>query len=63
MLIENVGKSVTKETFSGIFREAYDNTVKVGTIVNAFRNAGIFPVNFAAIRSSKFTPSSVYKST
>ena len=61
--VENVGKSVTKKIFSGIFREAYDNTVKVGTIVNAFHNAGIFPVNFAAIRSSKFTPSSVYKST
>ena len=61
--VENVGKSVTKEMFARVFREAYDNTVKVGTIVNAFRNAGIFPVNFEAIRPSKFTPSSVYNPT
>ena len=43
-----------------VFRKAYDNTVKVGTIVNAFHASGIFPVNFAAIHSSKLNPSSVY---
>ena len=61
--VENVGKSVTKETFAGVFREAFDNSVKVVTIVNAFHNAGIFPVNFTAIRPSKFTPSSIYNPT
>ena len=60
--IQNFGKSVTKETFAAVFRRAYDDTVKVGTIVNAFRNSGIFPVNFEATRSTKFTPFSIYSS-
>ena len=62
--IENVGKAVIKETFARIFREAYmyDDTVKVGTIVNAFRNSGKFPVNYAALRWREFTPSFVYSS-
>ena len=28
--------------------------------MNAFRNSGIFPVNFSAVRSSKLSPSNLY---
>ena len=57
---DNVGKYVNKFNFAAVFREAFDQTVKVTTIVNSFRDSGIYPVNFSAIRSSKLSPSSVY---
>ena len=59
---ENVGKCVTRQSFAAVFRDAFDQTVKVTTIVNSFRDSGIYPVNFGAIRSSKIMPSSVYSS-
>ena len=46
---------VTKKNFAAVFREAFDQTVKVTTIVNLFRDSGIYPVNFSAIRASKLS--------
>ena len=51
---------MNKFNFAAVFCEAFDQTVKVTTIVNSFRDSGIYPVNFSAIRSSKLSPSSVY---
>ena len=55
----NIGKSVTKQTFSRVFKGAWENTVKASTI-NSFRTAGIFPVDFSAIRQEKLAPATVY---
>ena len=52
----NIGKSVTKQTFSRVFKGAWENTVKASTIINSFRTAGIFPVDFSAIRQEKLAP-------
>lgn len=57
---EHMGMVVTKEIFASVFREAFDEVARVPTIVNAFHNAGIFPVNFSAIRHSKLSPSNLY---
>ena len=56
----NIGKSVTKQTFAKVFKVAWENTVKVSTIVNSFRCAGIFPVDFSVIRPEKLAPATVY---
>ena len=57
--LDNVGKSVTKYTFAEVFKEAWINTVKLSTIVNSFRCAGIWPVN-ANVYKSKVAPATVY---
>ena len=57
--LDNVGKSVTKYTFAEVFKEAWINTVKLSTIVNSFRCAGIWPVN-ANVCKSKVAPATVY---
>lgn len=49
-----------KQTFAGVFKEAWNNTVKLATVINAFCNAGIWPVDPSAICLSKLTPSTVY---
>ena len=59
--VDHIGKSVTKQTFARIFKEAWENTVKVSTIVNSFRAAGIYPVDFTAIRREKVIPSTLYR--
>ena len=57
----NIGKSVTKQTFAQVFKVAWENTVKASTvIVNSSHSAGIFPVNFFAIRPEKLAPAAVY---
>lgn len=42
-----------------MFKEAWLNTVKLSTIVNSFRCAGIWPVN-PDIRESKVSPAALY---
>ena len=59
--VDHIGKSVTKQTFARIFKEAWENTGKVSTIVNSFRSAGIHPVDFTAIRREKVIPSTLYR--
>ena len=57
--LDKVGKSVTKYTFAEVFKEAWINTVKLSTIVNSFRCAGIWPIN-ANVCKSKVAPATVY---
>ena len=59
--VDHIGKSVTKQTFARIFKEAWENTVKVSTIVNLFLVAGIYPVDFTAIHREKVIPSTLYR--
>ena len=56
--LDNVGKSVIKYTFAEVFKEAWINTIKLSTIVNSFRCAGICPVN-ANVCKSKVAPATV----
>ena len=58
--LDNVGKSVTKYTFAEVFKEAWVNTVKLSTIVNSFRCAGIWPVN-ANVCKRKLGPATLYE--
>ena len=58
---DHIGKFVTKQTFAQIFKEAWESTVKVSTIVNSFRAAGIYPVDFTTIRREKVAPSTLYR--
>ena len=55
----NIGKCVNKFNFAAVFHEAFDQAVKVTTILNSFHDSGIYPVNFSAIHLSKMSPSSV----
>ena len=57
----NFGKSETKQTFARVFKEAWQNTVKVSTIENSFHNSGIYPVDFSALRGTKLVPSTIYR--
>ena len=41
--VANVGNPITKEVFARVFKEAWIDTVKTRTIVNAFSGAGIMP--------------------
>ena len=59
--LANVGQSVTKYQFAAIFKDAWESTVKMSTIVNSFRFAGIWPVNPDAVRESKMAPAAVYQ--
>ena len=59
--LDNIGQHVTKYTFAGVFREAWEHTVKLSTIVNYFRTSGIWPVDLKAVRQSKIAPSTIYK--
>ena len=45
-----------------MFKEAYDSTIKVSTITNAFKRSGTYPCNKDAIDPRKLAPSvSSYK--
>ena len=57
---ENVEQVVNKENFASVFRQAWDDCVKVPTIIHSFKHSGIYPVNYSAIRSSKVSPSIIY---
>ena len=50
---ENLGKSVTKQTFARVIKQAWEKTVQVLTIVNSFHNVP---------RGAKFAPATMYKS-
>lgn len=57
---ENIGMLVDKRNFARIFNEAYQRTIKLATIVNAFKRSGIFPVDRHAISANKLAPSQLY---
>ena len=51
------GSTVTKREFAEVFHEAWVSCVKVSTIVNGFRESGIYPLNPSAISTAKLKPS------
>ena len=57
--MSHVGQSLTKDVFARVFKEAWLDTVKARSIVNAFAGSGIFPVD-ASKTSSKTTHSNVF---
>ena len=48
---------VTKHEFAEVFREAWVSCVKMSTIVNGFRESGIYPLNPSALTTAKLNPS------
>ena len=58
--VANIGKPVTKEVFARVFKEAWTNSVKMKTIVNAFSACGLFPVDAHRVLGAKVLPSKVY---
>lgn len=58
---EHPGSTVSKSSFSCVFRKAYLSTVKPEKIINAFRHSGIYPPNYLQIDQRKLLPSKVYE--
>ena len=56
----NNGKTINKQNFSEVLRNAYLDTVKPDIIINAFKGSGIYPPNQSAIDGRKIAPSKVY---
>ena len=52
---EHLGEIIDKYTFSAVFRTVWENAVEVSTLVNSFREAGIYPVNRSAIMQRRFS--------
>lgn len=44
---------ITKQSFAGKFKEAYDKSIKAETIQKAFRTCGLFPIDPNAVDYSK----------
>ena len=57
------GASVTKHVFAQIFRKAWNDTVKVRTIVNGFAAAGVYPVDKRKASTDKTAPSTIFASS
>uniref|UniRef100_A0A1X7TLU8 Uncharacterized protein n=1 Tax=Amphimedon queenslandica TaxID=400682 RepID=A0A1X7TLU8_AMPQE len=58
---ENPGSPVGKSTFSKVFRKAYLSAIKPETIINGFRDSGMYPPNQLAIDQQKLQPAEVYE--
>lgn len=54
---------VSKKTFAKVFKLAWEKSVAPSTIKNAFRHAGIYPLDPSKINKEKLRPSDVFKST
>ena len=59
----HLGYFVTKQVFTGIFKEAWLQAVQPIKLVDAFRDAGIYPLDFSCIPERRLDPSRVYTST
>ena len=49
-------EGVDKLCFASVFKEAYNSTIKVNTITNAFKRSGTYPCNKDAIDPWKLAP-------
>ena len=56
------GKVIDKRSFARVFRSAYENVVRLSTIVNAYTASGIYPVSRHAINPMKLEPAKAYPS-
>ena len=59
--LQHPGETVSKVSFSSVFRKAYLQVVKPETIINAFKHSGIYPPNRNAIVERKLQPSRAYQ--
>ncbi|CAG2059839.1 unnamed protein product [Timema podura] len=60
-LRQNMGKSITQYDVVALLAEAYGRAVTVGTVENAFKAAGIWPLNRHVFRDHDFAPSDVLR--
>jgi len=49
---EHIGEYVTKTTFAGVFKQAWNASTTLEVAVKVFQEAGLFPLNPAAVTSS-----------
>ena len=57
---DHIGDSLSKKQFASVFKEAWIDTIKPRTIINAFVATGIYPIDKSKIKSIKTAPSKVY---
>ena len=56
----NPGHFVSKKVFSSVFKEAWLHTVQPTLLINSFRGAGIYPLNFSNINEARLPPSKLF---
>ena len=59
--VEHLGEVLSKYEFAKVFRVAWENTVRVATLVNSFKAAGLCPLNRSAIKDDILAPATVYR--
>lgn len=57
---EHIDQPVTKCDFTSIFKQTRIDSIKPRTIVNSFKEAGIYPVDKSKAKSVKTAPSKLY---
>ena len=58
---EHIGEYVTKTPFAGVFKQAWNASTTVEDAVKGFQEAGLFPLNPAAVMSSmQIEPSKIF---
>ena len=55
-----MGEEFTKWNFTTVLRPAWEKSCNVENAVSGFRQAGLFPFTFTAIKTDKLRPSQVY---
>ena len=58
--VVHLGEMLNKYQFAGVFRKAWEATLKVSTLVNSFKTSGLYPLNRAAIKDDLLAPAAVY---
>ena len=58
---DHSGEAVDKAKFARVFKGAWEDAIKISTIVNSFKTSGICPLNRRSVSAEKLSPSVVYK--
>ena len=58
--VQYLGVYVTKQTFSGIFTKAYEESCRADIVKGSFRVSGIWPINLLSVYHNLFNPSKIY---
>ena len=58
--VQYPGVSVTKQTFSGIFTKAYEQSCHADIVKSSFRVSGIWPINCLSVDHNLFNPGKIY---
>ena len=54
----NIGEHVTKRTFAGVFKTAWQKSTTLSSAVHGFRDAGLFPLDISRVLATKKMESS-----